>query len=217
VIQLFAFLSLLFLFGSCTSVNEDDAKNSVHNSPHESITFSNSKISLDCQGDHCSHWKKWLEEIIKKSPKHKITKAFYKKVDKKFFRARNFADLINQLDGLVVSYADYHCLDGQISCTFINEKKIYFNKLSQNLNKADWIRIFWHEIFHLVYPEIHHISCLKCSGKVKRKYAECDESTFSSYGLERFWVAAHAKKYFTDKTFKQQNKVLRELENRICR
>lgn len=124
---------------------------------------------------------------------------------------------MQHVGNIVVSYADYHCLDGQISCTFLDEKKIYFNKLSLSLNKFDWMRIFWHEVFHLAYPDISHISCLDCSGKVKRKFAECDQNSFSSYGLERFWVAAHAKKISSDKTIIKQSEVLKELDNRICR
>lgn len=212
---------LILFFVSCTVV-ESKRKSSEIQKENTSFFFESKDVSLEChsgeRGDHCEKWQRWLEELIKKSPKHRITKAYYKEADAKSIKAKNFGELLKQLDGVVVSYADYHCLDGQISCTFSGEKKIYFNKFALSLNKVDWMRVFWHEVFHLHYPHIHHVSCHDCSGKKTRTYQECDKNSFSSYGLERFWVAAHAKKFSSDKKFNQQNEVmLKELNNRICR
>ena len=214
------FCNVLFFipfFSSCTLVDIKKKQQSEHHQQH--FLAVSHDISLECNGgDHCEKWKMWLQELVKKSHKHRITHAYNMAADANTFKAKNFGELLNHSKGIVISYDDYHCLDGQISCTFLDEKKIYFNKLSLSLNKIEWMRVFWHEVFHLIYPQIPHISCRDCSDNKSITYQECDKSSFSSYGIELFWLAAHAKKFSSDKKFNQNNEVaLKDLKNRICR
>lgn len=210
-------LILLALSACTTAVKDKDAQQLLAT---QTNVFSIGKnLKLDCgRSLNCVSWKNWLEELVAKSSKHKIPKSFYQGSDQHYRPAKNFLQLLDQLGEVVVSYADYHCLDNQISCTFEGEKKIFFNMKALNLSKIDWLRVFWHEVFHLNYPTVPHVNCSSCTDHKSRVFSECDINSFSSYGLERFWLKTHAAKFSTDKSFNRHKKqALKDLSNRICR
>lgn len=213
-------LSLFIFLVSCSSLVHEKKIISEENLQPQFI-FSSKEINFQCEsGLHCEVWNKWILEIIRKSNKHQIESHFYKSAEKNTYKPKTFYQLLTHKGLIEIYYSDYHCLDGQISCTFPGENKIFFNKQSLSLNKVDWIRVFWHEVFHLVYPELTHISCTSCpDGNTQHyKYAECDKNTFSAYGFERYWLKTHAKKFSSDRKYNHQNKIsLSELNNRICR
>lgn len=211
-------LYLLVLLSACSSFNPKNlTQNSTLKAPFNNSV--NKNIKLDCHNNvHCSAWKEWLNEIVLKSPKHKIDKSFYKNVPTHYPRFTYFYDLIKNLEEIEISYGDFHCLDDQISCTFMGEKKIFFNLRATSLSKIDWMRIFWHEVFHLTYPDIDHCNCKTCPDKSSRLYEICDKTPFSSFGFERYWVKTQAYKFSTDKNFKRHKQtIVFELSNRICR
>lgn len=215
--MLLRFLILLGL-SACSSleVNNEKLKTS---SVELKVYVISPKIKLECSGaNNCEEWSLWLKDLIKKSSKHKINQQFYLDSPKEYFQAKNFLELLDKLGEVTISYGDYHCLDNQISCTFEGENKIFFNSMSLRLNKIDWLRIFWHEIFHLSYPAIAHVECTSCVDKKSQVFVECDKNSFSSYGLEYYWLKTHAIKYSSDKNFTHhKKKMLQELSNRICR
>ncbi len=211
------FLFLLVVTGCTTFEKTNEVITKADLKSTELVISKN--IKLDCaQNQKCLEWKTWLTEVIKKSPKHKIPKSFYLEADQKYFRAKNLSQFLDNLGEVVISYADYHCLENQLSCTFDGEKKIFFNLKALELSKVDWLRVFWHEVFHLNYPEVTHINCSACGDQNSRTFVECDKNSFSSYGLEYLWLKTHAFKYSTDKKFNRHKKqMLKDLSNRICR
>lgn len=175
-------------------------------------------VKLTCDGSHCESWEKWLAELLIKKKKLKIPKTFYKNAPHGTHRAKNFSDFLNLQNKLEIQYSDFHCLEEQLSCTIDGEEGIiFFNSRSLALSKEEWLGVIWHELFHLNYPSIPHISCTTCADKKSQVSGDCDINSFSSYGFERLWHQTHSFKFSSDKKSKKKNKIiLNSLNKRIC-